>query len=292
MFVATVRRLVRAAMIPLALSIAGSACAEPALWKVQTGDATIYLFGTVHVLKPETVWRTPRIDAAIKASDELMLEIPNADDPAAMQPLIMKYGVDPAHPLSSKLDEATKAQFAAVLAPLGASPAQMDPLRPWVAGIAISTLPLAKAGYNLDKGVEHILAGEMKAAGKPVLGFETAEQQIRYLADEPPATELEFFKSSLSDAEKALSIVNDLVTAWANGDEATLEKLLNSEMKDKYPDLYQRLVADRNQHFADRIATLAKGKGTVFVAVGAAHLVGPDSVQADLAKAGLTAVRE
>jgi uncharacterized protein YbaP (TraB family) len=292
MIVARLRRLVCATMVPIALMVAGTACAAPALWKVQSPTATIYLFGTVHVLKPDVVWRTPAIDAAIRQSDSLMLEVANADDAAAMRPLVMMYGVDQAHPLSSKLDDATKARFAAVLAPLGATPAQMEPLRPWMAGVAVSTLPLLKAGYKLDSGVEHILTDEMKTAGKPVQGFETAQEQIRYLADVPPAMEMEFFQSSLSEAEKSLSIVNDLVAAWAAGDEARLETLLNAELKDKYPDIYQRLVAARNQRFADSIVTLAKGKGVVFVAVGAAHLVGADSVQADLAKTGLVAVRQ
>ena len=281
------------AILPVvALALAARADAEPALWKVQGSKATIYLFGTVHVLKPAVVWRSPRIDGAIKASDALWLEIPDGDDQAVMQGLIVKYGIDPGHPLSTKLDAATKAKFAAFLAPLGVPAAQMEPLRPWVAGIAVSTLPLLKAGYDPKSGVEQVVKAQMQAAGKPVQGFETAEQQIRYLADVPPATELEFFKSSLSDGEKAVPMIDDLVAAWNAGDEVKLEALLNSDMRDTYPDLYKRLIVERNLRFADKIAELSKGQGVLFVAVGAGHLVGADSVQADLAKRGITAVRQ
>lgn len=294
--VAMMRGMLRTALIPFALlfgiCLAGSAAAEPALWKVQGAKATVYLFGTVHVLKPETVWRSPKIDAAIKSADALWLEVPNPDDPAVMQPLILSYGVDASHPLSSKIDAATKAKFEAFLRPLGVSAAQLDPLRPWMAGVAISTLPLVKAGYDLNHGVEHVIKAEMRTAGKPVQGFETVEQQIHYLADLSPETELAYFKSSLDDGEQALGIVNDLVTAWAAGDETKLEALLNSDMHDKYADLYQRLIVERNVHMADRIALLAKGEGVVFVAVGAGHLVGADSIQADLAKLGVNAVRQ
>ena len=87
-------------------------------------------------------------------------------------------------------------------------------------------------------------------------------------------------------------MIDDLVAAWSAGDETRLEALLNGELRDKYPDLYKRLLVELNLRFASRIADLAKGEGVLFVAVGAGHLVGADSVQADLAKLGITAVRE
>jgi uncharacterized protein YbaP (TraB family) len=205
---------------------------------------------------------------------------------------VVKYGLDPAHPLSTKLDADSKAKLATLLTPLGATPAQFEPLRPWMAATAITVLPLVKAGYDLNSGAEHVVTAEMKSAQKPILGFETAEEQVRYLADAPPDVELAFFKSSLVEAEKARVMVDGMVAAWVDGDEAKLEDILNTDIKDDYPDLYQRLIVERNRRFAVQIAKLAAGEGTVFVAIGAAHLVGADSVQADLRKAGLEAVRQ
>lgn len=275
-----------------AAAFGGPAIAEPALWKVQGPQATVYLFGTIHILKPGVDWRAPKIDAALKASDALWLEIPDSDDPAVMQPLVLKYGVDPAHPLSSKLDAATKAKLAALLTPLGLSPAQFEPLRPWMAGVALSVLPLTQGGYDINSGAEHVITLDMRAAHKPVEGLETAEQQVRYLADMSPPAELDFLKSSLDDAEKAVPELDEMVTAWVSGDQSKLETLLDDEMRNDYPDLYQLLIVDRNVRFAQQIAALARGRGVVFVAIGAGHLAGADSVQADLAKLGFTAVRQ
>jgi uncharacterized protein YbaP (TraB family) len=293
-------RLARAARIPpqlalgaiLSVALSSPALAEPALWKIQGPHATVYLFGTIHILKPGVVWRAPKIDAAIKASDALWLEIPDSDDPAVMQPLVLKYGVDPAHPLSSKLDAATKAKLAGHLAPLGLAPAQFEPLRPWMAGVALSVLPLTQGGYDINSGAEHVITTQMRAAHKPVEGFETAEQQVRYLADMPPAVELDFLKSSLDDAEKAVPELDEMVAAWVAGDQSKLESLLDDEMRDDYLELYKLLIVDRNARFADQIAALAKGQGVLFVAIGAGHLAGGDSVQADLARLGVTAVRQ
>jgi uncharacterized protein YbaP (TraB family) len=275
-----------------AAALGGPAIAEPALWKVQGSQATVYLFGTIHILKPNVAWRAPKIDAAIKASDALWLEIADNDDPAVMQPLVLKYGVDPAHPLSSKLDAATKAKLAALLAPLGLTPAQFEPLRPWMAGVTLSVLPLMQGGYDINSGAEHVITADMRAAHKPIDGLETAEQQVRYLADMPPAEELDFLKSSLDDGEKAVPELDEMVAAWVSGDQSKLEALLDEEMRDDYPDIYKLLIVERNARFADQIAALARGRGVVFVAIGAGHLAGPDSVQADLAKLGLTAVRQ
>jgi uncharacterized protein YbaP (TraB family) len=293
-------RLGRAAAIPLGLvlcallttAMGGRALAEPALWKIQGAHATVYLFGTIHILKPGVAWRAPKIEAAINGSEALWLEIPDSDDPAVMQPLVLKYGVDPAHPLSSKLDAKTRTKLAALLTPLGLTPAQFEPLRPWMAGVALSVLPLTQGGYDINSGAEHVITTEMRAAHKPVEGFETAEQQVRYLADMPPPAELDFLKSSLDDAEKAVPELDEMVAAWVSGDESNLQALLDDEMRDDYPGLYKLLIVDRNARFADQIAALARGRGVVFVAIGAGHLAGADSVQADLAKLGVIAVRQ
>ena len=95
------------------IGIAVPASAEPALWKVQGPHATVYLFGTVHILKSTTQWRTPKIEQAFASAGSLWEEVPNGDDVVAMQPLVMQLGLDPAHPLSSLLSDDGKAKLAA-----------------------------------------------------------------------------------------------------------------------------------------------------------------------------------
>ncbi len=274
------------------LALALPAAAEPALWKVQGPHATVYLFGTVHVLKPATQWRSPRIEAAFKASDVLWEEIKDGDDAAAIQPLVFKYGLDLANPLSSKLDDAGKAKLAATETSLNLQPAQLEPLRPWMAGLTLSVLPIVKAGYDPKSGVDVSLKAMATEQAKPLQAFETMEQQVRFFADLPRPLEVEYLLSTLDDASKGTGELDSMVDAWAAGDTKALEEILNSDLKDHYPDLYRILLAQRNQAFADQIETLLKGSGVVFVAVGVGHLVGPDSVQADLAKHGIKAERQ
>lgn len=285
------RRVAAGLISVLALGFAGTALAEPALWKIQDADSTIYLFGTIHVLKPSTIWRSPRIDKALKDSGDLTLEIVGADDPAVMQPLVMKYGLDPNQPLSGKIDAAAF-QKASALAQVGGVPPQLlNAMRPWLAAVQLSLIPVIKAGYDPKSGVEPILAAEVKAAGKPEGAFETPEQQIRFFADLPVKTEVEFLSSTLDEADEGVGKIDKMVAAWAAGDTAELETEFVTEMKGQYPELYDLLITKRNQNWAGQLKTKLAGKGVSFVAVGSGHLVGPDSVQVQLAKLGVKAER-
>lgn len=275
----------------LVLGFAGSALAEPALWAIKDQDSTIYLFGTIHVLKPDTSWRSAKIDQALKSSGDLTLEIVGADDPAVMQPLVIKYGLDPSHPLSSKIAPDKYQHAVEVAQASGVPPQALGMMRPWLAAVSLSMLPVIKAGYDPKSGVEIVLAGEAKAAGKAQKAFETPEQQIRFFADLPPKTEADFLNSTLDDIDEGVGKIDKMVAAWAAGDVSELEAEFVSEMKGQYPELYDLLITQRNQDWAQQLKTKLAGSGVSFVAVGSGHLVGPDSVQAQLAKLGIKAQR-
>jgi uncharacterized protein YbaP (TraB family) len=275
----------------LALGFAGSALAEPALWAIKDHDSTIYLFGTIHVLKPDTPWRSAKIDQALKSSGDLTLEIVGADDPAVMQPLVVKYGLDPARPLSSKIAPDKYQHAVEVAQASGVPPQALGMMRPWLAAVSLSMLPVIKAGYDPKSGVEFVLANEVRAAGKAEKAFETPEQQIRFFADLPPKTEADFLNSTLDDIDEGVGKIDKMVAAWAAGDVAELEAEFVSEMKGQYPELYDLLITQRNQDWAQQLKTKLAGSGVSFVAVGSGHLVGPDSVQAQLAKLGIKAER-
>ncbi len=279
-----------AAALLAAVALALPAAADPAMWVVRDKDSTIYVLGTVHILKPETVWRSPAIEKALAGSSELWIEV-DTDDAALMQSLVLKYGVDPANPLRGKLDPEQKARFEAVVTGLGADPASMDPYRPWLAGLQISLAPIAKAGYDPASGVEAKLKAAARAAGKPIRTLETAEQQIRFFADLPPELEIAFLLSSLDDSQDGPATLDAMVAAWSAGDSESLGALMINDMAASYPELYRALLVERNKVWAGQIQTLLAGKGVSIIAVGAGHLVGPDSVQAQLADRGIAAER-
>lgn len=264
----------------------------PALWVIKDEDSTLYLFGTVHVLRPTTAWGSAKVDAAFDASQNVIFEISNPDDQAAIQPLIGQYGVSPDRPLSSLLTAEEIAALNTAAQSIGATAAQLDPLRPWLVGLTLSVAPLMRAGYDPQSGVEMILKARAEAAGKPVSGFETIDEQVRILATLSEETQVAFLRAALESYKDATTELDALVNAWAEGDVEGIERLGVDEMRSASEEIYQALLVRRNANWADQIQTLLAGSGTTFIAVGSAHLAGDDSVQEILEDRGVTVTRQ
>lgn len=287
------RRLTSVLILLCAIAVGAlRSAAEPAIWVVKGPHATVYLFGTIHALDKTHPWHSQKIDAAIQQSQALWLEIPNIDDAASMQPLIMQLGLDMAHPLSTKLTPDQMAKLNKAAAGLPGGPGMLDMMKPWLAGMMLSVVPVMQAGYDPNNSVESELKPEFTSANKPVKGFETAEQQLHYFADMSEKAQLNFLVSEIDDSDKAVDQFKELVAAWYAGDVEKLDALNNAEFRDKYPDLFQLLVVKRNQNFTSQIQDLLKGDGVTFVAVGAGHLVGKEGVPAMLEKQGYKVTRE
>jgi len=279
----------------LVLSLSAPARAEPALWAVKNQGVTVYLFGTVHMLRPETRWKVPKITAAFDAATDFWFELDDVS-PGLMRPLVVSLGADPAHPLSSKFSAADITRIDAA-AKAGGMPgeAALEPMRPWLAATILGLAPVIKAGFDPHNGVDNLLRVEAQQRGKQINGFETMEQQVRFLADLPVPVEREMLLSTLDAYEAGTTQIGEIVDDWAKGDVEALGVLMSRDMNDDhYPVLYQNLIVRRNQSWADRIARQLRGgkPGTNFVAVGAAHLAGPDSLLVQLEKRGFKPERQ
>jgi uncharacterized protein YbaP (TraB family) len=270
------------------------AAAEPALWVIRDGRSTIHLFGTIHVLKSGTHWQSPKIAQAFGDSGDLWLELTD-DDPATMQPLVASLGLDPAHPLSGKLSPGDLARVddAAKAAGLPNGEQALETMRPWLAALSLTTLPVVQAGFDPNEGADRVLKRQALAAGKTLYAFETGGQQLHFFADLPPADEMEILESTLDEIADGPDKIKEMADAWLAGDVPAIGKLFAEFAEPQYQALYQVLIVHRNQRWAEKLAErLKNGRGTSFVAVGAGHLVGPDSLIAALAKRGITVERE
>ncbi|HWU91642.1 MAG TPA: TraB/GumN family protein [Sphingomicrobium sp.] len=266
---------------PAPTAAAATADADPALWAAKDKDTTIYLFGTVHVLKPGLTWFDDAVKKAFDSSDQLVLELV-MPDPATMQALVTRMGMNQdATTLTDKLPAADRPAYTKALTDLGIPPAAFDHLDPWLAATELSILPLTKLGYTPANGPETVLTDAAKAAGKPVIGLETAEQQLGYLDGLPQAAQIAFLESTVKDVPKAEQQFDEMVADWSKGDPQALAKIMNDDL-DGQPQLRKTLLTDRNARWADWIVNRMKTPGTVFIAVGAGHLAGEASVIDDL----------
>ncbi|BDE05288.1 hypothetical protein WPS_05640 [Vulcanimicrobium alpinum] len=272
----------------LFFAAAGAASADPALWVVESPHAKVYLFGTVHVLRPQQSWHTAPLDAALAESAELWLEVTNADDPQAAAPIVRSLGIDAAHPLSTKLSKTDLARVDNAAKAIGApaGEAAFEPFRPWLASLTFSVVPLLKAGYDPKSGVDMQLKSAFQARGKPVRGFETIDQQMHFFADLPADQEVALLDATLDRVDSAATVLDSLVAAWSAGDVDRFAALENDDMFRCAPGLYDRLVVQRNAAWARQLDARLHDPGISFVAVGAAHLAGAASVQSRLAALG------
>lgn len=278
-------RALRTLFAVLALGLAGACgpappAGEPALWRISDADSEIWLFGTVHVLPPELRWRSPRVDAAFAAADEFVTETDTSDAASAAFPqLAARYGALPeGERLSDRLSASDRDRITRIAQAAGIAPAALESQRPWLAALQLSYAYAARQGHSPDAGVETVLAAEARRDGKQLSFLESPEAQIRILADLPPAEELRFLSVTLRQIEEDAAILDALDRAWARADVAELERLLDAQWAESGPIIHERLILARNRAWADAIAQRLQGEGRIFIAVGAAHLVGDESV--------------
>lgn len=264
---------------------------NPAMWIVRDDDTTIYLFGTVHVLRPGLNWLKDDVKAAFDSSDELVLEVIEPSDPSVVQGIVAKMATNPAGTtLRSILPEAVGSKYETTLGTMGIPAASLDQFEPWFAAVTLTTVPLLMKGYDLNSGAEKILTAAARAQNKPLGQLETIEQQLGIFDSLDTKAQIDFLNITLDGVPQITGQIDSMVDAWGKGDLETLNTLLN-EGFESYPGLYDALLNDRNANWVSWIKSRMEKPGTVFMAVGAAHLVGKDSVQAQLAKQGITSTR-
>ncbi|WP_425262549.1 TraB/GumN family protein [Sphingobium cyanobacteriorum] len=265
--------------------------ATPALWHVKDADTTIYLFGTVHVMKPGVDWFNGKVKRAFDRSDELVLEIIEPDDPKAMgatlaQMALAKDGVK----LSDRLTPEVRAKYQAAMAANGLPWQTFEPFNPWMGGMALSVAPLERLGYRSDIGAEKILRAAAQSAGKRVEALETVEQQLGFFASLPMAQQVQFLNATVDGLPEMESEFAKLLTYWQAGQPDKLAAMMNESLE-ATPELAQVLLTGRNANWAKWIRARLDRPGTVFVAVGAGHLAGKGSVQDQLKALGIATRR-
>lgn len=262
----------------------------PALWKVADEDTTIYLFGTVHALKPDVQWYDAEIDAALRSADTVVTEIKmDPESEAAMQQMALQRGMfTDGTTLRSVLDEEQTAKYEAALAGMGIPAATFDPFEPWMAGLTLTMLPLLQKGYDPNSGVDKIILGKSGDTAKDAL--ETVEFQLGIFDGMPMDQQVEFMISAAEGAGEAEAMLDKMVAEWVEGDAEGLADVMNEGMEGE--GFAEVLLYNRNANWAEWIESrLETTPGTVFIAVGAGHLAGERSVQDYLAERGIETTR-
>lgn len=263
----------------------------PALWQISDEDTTIWLFGTIHVLPDGFVWRNDVIDAAIAESDALVLETISGGDQSDAALLLMQLGISSdLPPIGERVDAELLPKLAAMIARGPFPESFLNGLETWAASLMLVGVTLNDLGLDSDSGVEDQLELIFQLADRPISGLETPAQQLGFFDTLPEEAQRYFLSSVIDTPEDIRAEFDAMLEAWRSGDEEAIATTFDDELVLSEP-LRQTLLTRRNAHWATWIEERLDQPGVIFMAVGAGHLAGDDSVQDFLAAAGLEVVR-
>lgn len=279
-----VRILIAAWLAVAPIAAAAKDAPGPAIWRIADEDTTIYLFGTIHILEPDLKWRSKALDRVIRQADELVVESSTADFEKTEGPLTAMMEAEFAVKRPKLIDRVAKNKRESVRRTIVASgmPAEMfDMLPTWMAVFALGMGGIDGSATE-EAGADATLEQLFLKARKPVVSVEDPDAVLAAIRKLPEAELLRLLEDDSAAADSGVppgAAGEDV--EWARGDVSGLAEGLGEE--DLGPALYGALIRDRNAAWTGWLVERMKRPGTVLFAVGAGHLVGPDSVQTMLA---------
>jgi uncharacterized protein YbaP (TraB family) len=279
------------------LLLAAAPCASAAdghhfFWELKGRHNTVYLLGSVHMLKAADSVLPAEVLAAYQRSQAVMLELDLSDGgaEALLAPNLESTLLPKEQSLEAVLGQALYASFAAHARPLGLAPEMTTRFQPWFAALLLEQMTLAKAGYDPAAGVDMQFTQRATADHKRIIALETAAEQLGIFAQLSLTQQRDYLRSTLAQLDTEDSQTTALVQAWQRGDTAQLETLLRHEAADA-PELFRMLTTDRNRRWLPKITALLDDEHDDLVIVGAMHLVGRDGLIELLRRQGYGAVQ-
>jgi uncharacterized protein YbaP (TraB family) len=277
------------AFSPVATRDSAAQADAPAIWKADGPKGRVFLFGSFHLLPAGVTWRTSALERALNEAAVVVFEtdLAGAQDPQLTQALIAKYGLLPTgQTLRAVLSTNTYAELERAATDLGVPPPSLAPLRPWLAAVTLGMQFVINQGFDPDNGVEQQVSTWAKANGKGLVALETNESQFRVFAELTREQEIELLTVTLRQVREMPKMLADMLAAYRKGNLAALERTLNTGLDD-FPALRKRILRDRHDKWLPQIERMIADGRTHMIVVGAAHLVGGDSVIAMLRAKGV-----
>lgn len=256
------------------------------LWRVSSEKGTLFLLGTVHLLKPGTHRVSPAAEAAFEQAQTILLELDldEAQSPASRQ-MFARKALLQGERLEDKVSSETLALAVEKIQAMGLPLDRLRSLKPWSLSLTLALFKLQTLGFDPRHGVDRYYFDRGKQAGKAMGALETMEYQLDRFDGMSDRLQEEMLVQALQDLDGLEEETERLVRAWSRGGAETLAEFMRESFKD-YPGLYQRLIVERNNNWLIRLKPLLDRPGTTLVVVGALHLVGPESVVELLKKLG------
>jgi hypothetical protein len=261
---------------------------KPAFWAISDngGEPQAWLFGTIHVLPPDTDWQSNELDSTIRSSDFLVLEASGLEDEQATAKIFTNLGVSRSSPpLTSRIDPALRPKLDSVIAKGKVSAHVLDYMDSWAAALMLASSMSAGLGLESDEGVEQFLTRRYTADNKPIVGLETITSQLSIFDQLPESEQRAMLNAVLRESSNNRERFESMFAAWRDGRVDDLRQGDNEGILAS-PLLRERLLDGRNRQWTEQIAVMLKNQSRPLIAVGAAHLPGKQGIVALLQAKG------
>jgi uncharacterized protein len=259
------------------------------IWKATGKQGVVYLVGSVHLLTKDFYPLSPALEAAYKSSDLLVEEVDMGAmlEPGAQMQMLSRGLLSGDQSLEKVLSPATYALVSKKLAEVGAPVEALKRMKPWMIALTLEAMQWQKAGFDADLGLDKHFYDLAKQEGKEVQGLETVDYQISRFDEMPMDLQDHLLAETIKGIDTEQSNLTKLIESWRAGDAAAVERIVLKDLQQE-PQLYQRLLVERNKNWLPKLEALFSRKRPAFVVVGAAHLIGPDGLIPMLKAKGYT----
>lgn len=261
--------------------------AQSSVWLATKNGNTVYLGGTIHMLRADDYPLPPEFETAYAEADSLYFEIDidQMNDPVAQLGMLQRLMYTDGRTLQTVLNNEAYSTLTDYVAKFGMPMLMLQNMKP---GMLMSTLELLEfqtRGFTPD-GVDMHFHQRAKADDKTIEAFETVDEQIGFIENMGEGEESEYVLLSLRDLEKIDDDIESMVSIWRNGEADDLVELFVEDMEETIPGVYQTLLLDRNNKWMPTIEAMFNDSNTEFILVGVAHLVGEDGLVQHLRNRG------
>lgn len=278
------RMAMKCVVVALLSCCAVNAFAEThhALWKVKGRHNTVYLLGSVHVLK-DGMTLPPPMMAAFQDAKILVMELDrdNLTAGALKNASLQLETLPDNQTLSGVLGPERYREFQVYANSLGFDTDFMTRYQPWFAAMTLQIYGYQKSGFSVLSGVEQQLLETMDKeknnGNKRIIGLETIEQQLELFAHLSMDEQRQYLHQTIQEHELQSTQLRAIVDAWQNGDVDALEKYSGKAFEES-PDFYRKIVSERNKNWLPKFVELLNGNDDCLIVVGVLHLVGHDGM--------------
>ncbi len=275
--------------VPLiaAISLFTTTVDAASVWKVTSGDNSLYIGGTIHILAPEDYPLPSEYETAYKHASTLVFETDMAAVKSVefQQKMLGMMTYTDGRSLKDDLSQQSYQKLETHLAQRGMPIAQMAAMKPSLISITLSIIELQSLGFT-SEGVDQFYSDKGTQAGKTIQWLETPDEQLSFLANLGGNDNDALIEYTLRDIKKMPALIGDMRTSWREGDMQKMADISIVPFKQDYAQIYQDLIVTRNANWMPHIEDMLKTSNVEFIMVGAMHLAGDDSVLKQLKAQG------